>query len=377
MTIQARAAIVRRAGDPVSIEPIHVDDPGPGEILVRVVATGVCHTDLHVKLGNAGTRFPYVLGHEATAVVEELGEGVAEPAVGTIVVLTWRAPCRRCRYCVAQRPEFCLQPQTAQPRMRTTDGEVLGRVLGLGTFATHTVVAAAQAIPIPVGLPPEATALVGCAVGTGVGAVLNAAKVDRGSTVAVFGCGTIGACVIQGARLAGAARIFAIDRVERKLAWAREFGATDTVDATIEDAVAVIKERTGSGVTYAFECVGLPQTLQQAMASCESGGLCVMIGVPTPTAELPLSMSRFFQARGHLKATFFGDCVPERDIPAYVERYRRGELDLDRLVTARISLDDLEDAFARLERGEVLRSVVVMGTQSPVFRSDASDSHLA
>ena len=357
---EARAAIVRRAGDPVTIEPILVEPPGPGEVLVRILATGVCHTDLHAKLGNFGTQFPYLLGHEATGVVDALGEGVTRPAVGETVVLAWRAPCGRCRFCAAGRETFCVQPLTAKPRLRTADGQTLGRVLGLGTFTTHTVVAATQAVPIPAGLSPEATSLIGCAVGTGVGAALYAAEVAAGSSVAVYGCGAIGMSVIQGSRLAGAARIVAVDRVARKLEWARDFGATDVVDASAVEPIARIRELTGTGVAYAFECVGIPQTLQQAMASCDSGGLCVLIGVPAPSAELPLSLSRFFYARGHLKATFYGDCLPSRDIPLLAERYRLGDLALDRLVTARIGLDDVEAAFAAMARGEVLRSVVVM-----------------
>ena len=358
--LTARAVVARRAGEPVRVETIALDPPGPGELVVRVIASGVCHTDLHAKLGNFGTKFPYLLGHEATGVVEALGEGVTAPPVGTTVVLTWRAPCGRCRSCAAGLPQFCVQALTAEPRMRTADGETLGRVLGLGTFATRTVVAAAQAIPVAADLAPEATSLLGCAVGTGVGAVLNAAAVGRGSAVAVFGCGAIGMSVIQGARLAGAGRIVAIDRVARKLEWARAFGATDGVDAEATDPVARIRELTGTGVAYAFECVGLPRTVQQAMASCDSGGLCVMIGVPAPTAEIPLELARFFYARGHLKATHYGDCLPSRDIPRMAEWYRNGQLDLDRLVSARISLDDVEAAFGAMERGEVLRSVIVM-----------------
>jgi S-(hydroxymethyl)mycothiol dehydrogenase len=189
---------------------------------------------------------------------------------------------------------------------------------------------------------------------------MNVAGVARGSAVAVFGCGAIGMSVILGARLAGAARIIAVDRVARKLEWAREFGATDVIDASSTDAAARVREMTSTGVDYAFECVGLAVTVQQAMSACDNGGVCVIIGVPAPNAEMPFSLARFFYARGHLRATAYGDCLPARDIPRFAELYRRGELPIDRLVSARIGLDDVGAAFAAMERGEVLRSVVMM-----------------
>jgi S-(hydroxymethyl)mycothiol dehydrogenase len=352
--------IVRAAGDRANVERLVIDPPGPGEVLVRILAAGVCHTDLHARLGNFGDAFPYLLGHEATAVVEALGPGVDAPARGSNVVLTWRAPCGRCRFCTTGRPEWCAQPVKAEPRLRTEDGQTLGRVLGLGSLATHIVVAASQAIPVSADLAPEATALLGCAVGTGVGAVVNVARVARGSTVAVFGCGAIGMSVVLGARLAGAAKIVAVDRVARKLDWAQEFGATDVVDASSTDAAVRVREITKTGVDYAFECVGLPQTVQQAMAACDNGGTCVVIGVPAPNAEMPFSLARFFYTRGHLRATGFGDCLPSRDIPRFADLFRRGDLPIDRLVTARIGLEDVDSAFSAMERGEVLRSVVML-----------------
>jgi S-(hydroxymethyl)mycothiol dehydrogenase len=274
-------------------------------------------------------------------------------------MLCWRAPCGVCRFCAAGKQPFCARPLTAKPRMRTQDGQVLGRVLGLGTFTTHTVVAAAQALPVSPELAPEATCLIGCGVATGVGAVLEAAKVERGATVAVFGCGAVGISVIQGAVLAHASRIIAVDLVAKKLEWARTFGATDTVDASTEDPIKRIRALTGTGVGYAFEAVGLPQTLSQAMGSCDLGGTCVLIGVPTPKAEITISMSRFFYSRGNLRATFYGDCLPSRDFPLLADLYRRGQLPLDRLVTQRVGLDDVEEAFATMERGESLRSVIL------------------
>jgi S-(hydroxymethyl)mycothiol dehydrogenase len=357
--LTASGVVVRTPNSPARVETILVEPPGPGEILVRIVATGVCHSDLHAKLGNFGTEFPYLLGHEATGIVEALGPGVTRPAVGDAVLLCWRAPCGGCRFCAAGNPTYCAAPVTAQPRMRTTDGAVLGRVLGLGTFCTHTVVAAAQALPVSPELSPAALSLIGCGVATGVGAALRAAAVRPGSTVAVFGCGAVGVSVIQGARLAQASRIVAVDLVPRKLEWARAFGATDVIDARAGNPAKQIRALTGHGVDYAFEAVGLPETLGQALASCDLGGVCTLIGVPAPKAELTLSLSRFFYSRANLRATFYGDCLPSRDFPILIDLYRRGALRLDELISERVTLDDAEAAFAAMERGETLRSIII------------------
>jgi S-(hydroxymethyl)mycothiol dehydrogenase len=357
--MRTRGVVVRSAGAPPRVEEIELDEPGPGEVRVRVVASGVCHSDLHTQKGNFGTEFPYLLGHEATAIVDALGPGVTRLRVGETVMLSWRAPCGRCRFCAAGDPIGCAAPLQAAPRMRTDDGKVLGRVLGLGTFCAHTVVHAEQCIPVDATLPASVTCLIGCGVATGVGAALRAAQVRPGSTVAVFGCGAVGISVIQGAALAHAARIVAVDLVPRKLEWARGLGATDAVDARLGDVVKRVRGLTGRGVDYAFEAVGLPETLAQALAVCDAGGLCTMIGVPAPRAEMTLPLARFFFNRGQLRATHYGDALPARDFPLYADLYRRGELRLDDLVTERIALDEVEAAFARMERGETLRSVIV------------------
>jgi S-(hydroxymethyl)mycothiol dehydrogenase len=359
IAIEARAVVARSPGAPVAVENIVVDPPGPGEVRVRLLASGVCHSDLHARNGDFGAEFPYLLGHEATGVIELAGEGVARPAVGEVVGLTWRAPCGACRPCVAGRPAFCAKPVTAAPRMRTAEGRALGRVLGLGTFATHTVVAAPQAIPVAPDLAAESTCLIGCCVATGVGAALYAGEVRPGASVAVFGCGAVGISVIQGARLAHATRIVAVDIAETKLEWARRFGATDVVVARAGDPAKAVRALSGGGVDVAFEAVGLPDTLAQALAATGLGGTTVLIGVPAPKTTLALPMSRFFHGRGNLRATFYGDCLPARDFPLLEGLYRRGALDLDGLVTRRIALDDVEEAFAAMQRGETLRSVIV------------------
>jgi S-(hydroxymethyl)mycothiol dehydrogenase len=358
-TIEARGVVVRRPGEVPTVEPLRIEPPGPGEVRVRVLATGVCHSDLHAQRGHFGKEFPLLLGHEATGVIDAVGDGVDPAREGETVMLNWRAPCGRCRYCDRGRPAHCARPLTAQPRMFTQDGLALGRVLGLGTFATHTVVAAGQATAVSGALAPEATCLIGCCVATGVGAALQVGEVTAGHTVAVFGCGAVGTSVLQGARLAHAAKIIAVDLSPKKLAWAREFGATDVVDARAGDPVKQVRALTqGLGVDRAFEAVGLPETLSQALASCDLGGRCVMIGVPTPGAAMPLSLSRFFYQRADLRATFYGDCLPSRDFPILAELYRRGELRLDALITQRLGLGAVAEAFALMERGESLRAVL-------------------
>jgi S-(hydroxymethyl)mycothiol dehydrogenase len=355
--MQTRGVVVRGPGAPAEVEEIEIDPPGAGEVLVRIVATGVCHSDLHCKLGNFGVEFPYLLGHEGAGVVEAVGDGVTRPRVGDTVVAVWRAPCGTCRFCVAGNPTFCVAPLIAQPRMRTRDGKVLGRVLGTGTFATHTVLHAAQAIPIPADLSMDATCLIGCGVATGAGAVLNAARVPAGATVAVIGCGAVGMSVILGARVAAASRIVAVDLIRSKLERARQLGATDAVDAR-GDAAKEVRKLTGGGVQYAFEAVGLPATVKVALAACELGGTCTLIGVPAPTAEVSINLARFFFSRVKLQTTFYGDCLPARDVPLLADLYRRGALPLDELVSERIGLHDVEAAFARMQAGETLRSII-------------------
>jgi S-(hydroxymethyl)mycothiol dehydrogenase len=358
--VHGQGVVVRAPGEAARVEDIRIEAPGPGEVRVRVLASGVCHTDLHAKLGHFGRDFPYLLGHEATGEVEAVGAGVTLPRVGDTVMLAWHAPCGRCRACASGEPVMCTATVTAQPRMTTADGKTLGRVLGLGTFATHTVVAAAQTVPVAPGLDPAATCLIGCGVATGVGAVLFAARVEPGSQVAVFGCGGVGLNVVQGARLAHAARIIAVDRVAAKLEWARRFGATDAVLAGAEDPVARIQELCGGGVDYAFDAVGRPEVIAQAAASLGHGGECVLIGLPAPGAELTLSLPKFFYKRCRLRTTFYGDCLPTRDFPLLARWYRDGKLELDDLVSQRIDLGEVEAAFAAMERGDGLRSVIVL-----------------
>ncbi len=360
MTITGYGIVSRAAGEPARLEEMLIEPPGPGEVLVRVQASGVCHTDLHYKLGKIDDKFPYLLGHEGAGIVEAVGEGVTEPSVGDYVILAWRAPCGYCRFCAIGKLNLCSASLNAQPRMfAKEDGVPLNPALGIGTFCTHTVVAARQAVPAPRACPPEQACLIGCGVMTGVGACLYTAGVRQGSSVAVYGCGGIGSSVIMGAKLARAGTIIGVDIAGNKLTWAKEFGATHTVNATETDPVEAIKEITGgNGVDFSFEAVGAPQTLSQALWSRDLAGVCTLIGVPDPTMTLDMPMLQFFGLGGSLRVSWYGDCLPSRDFPLLANWYLSGELDLDRMVTRVIKLEDTEAAFEAMERGETLRSVI-------------------
>jgi len=360
MPHSVRAVVARAQGEPVTIETIEVPDPGPGEVLVAVKACGVCHTDLHYREGAINDEFPFLLGHEAAGIVEEVGSDVTEVAVGDFVVLNWRAVCGQCRSCRRGRPWYCFATHNASQKM-TLDGVELSPALGIGAFAEKTLVAAGQATKVDPAAPPEVAGLVGCGVMAGLGAAMNTGNVGRGDSVAVFGCGGVGDAAIAGAHLAGAHTIVAVDLDDRKLEMAREFGATHTVNSSVEDPVKAIRAVTdGNGVDVAIEAVGLPVTYQQAFNARDLAGTVVLVGVPNPEATLELPMIEVFGRGGSLKSSWYGDCLPSRDFPMLIDLYLQGRLDLDRFVSETIALDEVEEAFHKMERGEVLRSVVVL-----------------
>ncbi len=361
MGITARGVIARVPGEPAAVEEFTIDDPGPNEVLVRMLASGVCHTDLGIKSGTYGTSgFPFLLGHEGAGIVEAVGPDVERPQLGDHVMLAWRAPCGKCRFCLVGKPNFCAASLNAEQRMRTMDGATLKPALGIGTFCTHTLVHAGQAIPYDPRLPAAQMSLIGCGVMTGVGAALYAAEVRPGTSAAVFGCGGVGDSVIQGARLAGATTIIAVDVNPHKLTWAEQFGATHTVNASEVDPIDRIKEITnGYGVNYSFEAVGIPQTIEQALFCRDLAGTCVLIGVRGPGPRLDLDLQRFFDLGGHFCVSWYGDCLPTRDFPLLAEWYRQGQLKLDEVVTRTIGLEETEEAFAAMRRGETLLSVIL------------------
>lgn len=358
--MQAQGVIVREAGKP-GVEDFIVDDPGPGEVLVRIEASGVCHTDLLYQDGDAGNNFPFLLGHEGAGTVEAVGLGVQRPEVGDYVILAWRGPCGICRFCRAGLLPLCANNLNAAPgRLRTGDGQNLTAVGGVGTFCTYTVVNAAQAIPVPRGIPPAQASLIGCGVMTGIGAVFYTAGVRPGSTVAIFGCGGVGDSVVQGARLAHARQIIAVDVAPQKLERAKAFGATDVIDAREGDPVARIKELTdGHGVDYSFEAAGRVDTLEQALWCRDLAGTCVMIGMQAPGATLSLPLQQFFGQGGSLRVSWYGDCLPSRDFPMLADWYLKGELKLDELVSDHIDLGSTQEAFHAMHDGKTLRSVIM------------------
>ena len=360
MPHSVRAVVARSKGQPVTIETIEVPDPGPGEVLVAVKACGVCHTDLHYREGAINDEFPFLLGHEAAGIVEEVGLDVTEVAVGDFVVLNWRAVCGQCRSCRRGRPWYCFSTHNASQKM-TLDGQELSPALGIGAFAEKTLVAAGQATKVDPAAPAEVAGLIGCGVMAGLGAAMNTGDVGRGDSVAVFGCGGVGDAAIAGARLAGAHTIVAVDLDDRKLEMAKEFGATHTVNSSNEDPVEAIRAFTGgNGVDVAIDAVGLPITYQQAFNARDLAGTVVLVGVPNPEAALELPMIDVFGRGGTLKSSWYGDCLPSRDFPMLIDLYLQGRLDLDRFVSETIALDEVEEAFHKMERGEVLRSVVVL-----------------
>jgi S-(hydroxymethyl)mycothiol dehydrogenase len=361
MAQRVRGVIAPGKGEPVRIETIVVPDPGPGEAVVAVQACGVCHTDLHYREGGINDEFPFLLGHEAAGIVESVGEGVTEVAVGDFVILNWRAVCGQCRSCLRGRPQYGFNTHNAKQKMTLEDGTELSPALGIGAFAEKTLVAAGQCTKVDPAASPAAAGLLGCGVMAGLGAAVNTGNVSRGDTVAVIGCGGVGNAAVMGSRLAGAARIIAVDIDDSKLATALRLGATHSVNSRNADPVEAIRELTGgNGADVVIEAVGRPETYKQAFYARDLAGTVVLVGVPTPEMTLELPLIDVFGRGGSLKSSWYGDCLPSRDFPTLIDLYLQGRLDLDAFVSETIALDGVEEAFARMHKGEVLRSVVVL-----------------
>ena len=359
MTSHVRGVIARGKGEPVEVATVLVPDPGPGEALVAVQACGVCHTDLHYREGGIGDDFPYLLGHEAAGVVEAVGDDVTGVAPGDFVILNWRAVCGQCRACQRGRPWYCFATHNATQKMTLEDGTVLSPALGIGAFAEKTLVAAGQCTKVDPAVPPEVAGLLGCGVMAGLGAAINTAPVTRGDSVAVIGCGGVGNAAVLGARLAGARTVIGVDIDSRKLEWAKQFGANHVINSRETDPVERIQELTGgNGADVVIEAIGRPETYLQAFYARDLAGTVVLVGVPTPDMRLEAPLLDFFGRGGALKSSWYGDCLPERDFPMLCDLYLQGRLPLDKFVSETIALDQVEPAFAKMERGEVLRSVV-------------------
>jgi S-(hydroxymethyl)mycothiol dehydrogenase len=362
---EALGVVVTGLGAPAHIEPILVDDPGPGEVLVRLVANGVCHSDLwSIQHGNWGSPFPMLLGHEGAGVVEARGEGVTHVDVGDPVLLAWAVPCGVCTACRRGRPRRCAHWWDQPARMHTEDGSRLIGTLSIGSLATYTVVHAAQVIAVPEGLDLTRACLLGCGASTGIGAAVNTAPVQPGDTVAVIGLGGIGLSALLGAKLAGAKRLIAIDRIASKLDMARTLGATDVIDAGVDDAVTAVRSLTDTGVDVAFEATGQAVVVSQAVAMLARAGTAVAIGVPAPDSTVTLDWGEATSGAGYpakitLKVTDGGDPVAE-DFTAWLQAAADGRIDLGALITtvAPFTDDALAEAFRAMLAGEVIRTVI-------------------
>jgi S-(hydroxymethyl)mycothiol dehydrogenase len=360
MSYEVQGVVSLAKGEQVALTTVVVPDPGPGEAVVRVLACGVCHTDLHYREGGINDDFPFLLGHEASGIVEVVGEGVTNVAPGDFVILNWRAVCGQCRACLRGQPWYCFDTHNATQKMTLADGTPLSPALGIGAFVEKTLVHSGQCTKVDPAVSPAAAGLLGCGVMAGIGAAINTGAVGRGMSVAVIGCGGVGGAAIAGSRLAGAAKIIAVDVDDRKLATATRLGATHTVNSRSEDAVEAIQALTGGfGADVVIDAVGRPETYQQAFYARDLAGTVVLVGVPTPELKLELPLLDVFGRGGALKSSWYGDCLPSRDFPMLVDLHLQGRLPLDAFVSETIQLGGVEAAFAAMGRGDVLRSVVV------------------
>lgn len=359
---QVKAVVVMAKNEPATVTTINVPDPGPGEVLVQVKSCGVCQTDHHYIEGGVGDNFPYLLGHESTAVVESVGEGVTHVEPGDLVILNWRAVCGECRACKKGQLQYCFNTHNATQKMTLEDGTELEAALGIGSFAEKTLVAGGQCTKIDADIDEKdyaAIGLLGCGITAGVGAVLNTGELKRGESVAVIGCGGVGVASIAGAKLGGATTIIAVDVDDDKLARAKEFGATHTINSTSIDPVEKIRELTDSfGADLVIDAVGIKETFQQAFYARDLAGRVVLVGVPAPGTSWDIPLDDVFGRGGSIKSAWYGDTLPSRDFPMFVDQYQLGRLPLDQFVTERISLEDVNDAFETMKTGKVLRSVV-------------------
>lgn len=350
--------------EPTQIVDIVIPDPEPNDVIVRVESCGVCHTDLSYRNGDIGDEYPYLLGHESAAIVETVGSDVTHVEVGDRVVLNWRAVCGQCRACRKGELKYCFNTHNASKPMTLEDGTELTAALGIGSFAEKTLVHEGQCTKVNPEADPAAVGLLGCGIMAGLGAAVNTGEVELGESVAVFGLGGVGAAAVAGASLAGAAKIIAVDLDERKTEKAREFGATHTIVSagmSEDEVIEKVRELTdGFGPDVTIDAVGIMPTFRQAFYSRDHAGRMVMVGVPNLTDRIDMPAIDFYSRGGSLKPAWYGDCLPERDFPAYTQLFENGKFPLDKFVSERIGLNDVEEAFETMKRGDVLRSVVVL-----------------
>ncbi len=363
-----RAAVLTEPGQPLQVDEVELADPGPGEVRVKVTAAGVCHSDLHYMQGALPHPLPVVLGHEGAGTVTEVGPGVTGVAAGDRVVMLWRTSCGHCAYCSSGRPHLC--PEGAQLRIRGTladgtcrlswHGEELHHFLGVSCFAEETVLPQEGVVRVPDDVPLEIAAVCGCSVMTGVGVTTNTLKVQPGSSVLVVGAGGVGLCAIMGARLCGAAQIIAADLNSAKLETAKQFGATDVVNTGEEDLARTVRRMTGGGVEFAVEAIGLPDLVAQAVRSLRAGGIAAAVGIAKPGARVELPLLELVDQEKQLRGSIYGSTRPGLDFPRLFDLYRHGRLPLDQLLSHRFRLDEINQAYEALQRGELTRAVVVL-----------------
>jgi S-(hydroxymethyl)glutathione dehydrogenase/alcohol dehydrogenase len=364
---QAKAVVCREWNRPPVVETVSVDSPKRGEVMVKIGACGVCHSDHSATNGTIPLPPPLVLGHEAAGTICELGEGVTDLAVGDTIVVSWIPMCGKCRYCVMGKPQLCdmsakatLTLPDGTHRFKDEDGKPLNHMAGTGVMAEYATLHRDNVIKIDPSIGMDKAAIVGCAVMTGVGAALNTARVEPGSSCVVFGAGGVGLNAIQGCAIAGAKQVIAVDTADKKLEFARTFGATHTINpATEGDAVPQILAATGGGADYAFECIGLGATIQQAYACIRKGGTAVVVGVSKPTETVTLGAFLMPFQEKTLTGSMYGSARPSIDFPRLLDLYKGGRLKLDELVTATYSIDDAQRAFADLVAGVNARGVIV------------------
>mgnify|MGYP002713532042 CR=1 FL=1 len=363
MTQTVQGVIAREKGAPVEVADIVIPEPGPNDVVVKVQATGVCHTDLAYRDGDIADEFPFLLGHETAGIVDTVGEDVTHVKPGDFVVLNWRAVCGECRACRKGDIKNCFNTHNASKPMTLEDGTELTAALGIGSFAEKTLVHEKQCTKVDPKADPAAAGLLGCGIMAGLGAAVNTGDVQRGESVVVFGLGGVGLAAVAGAALAGATTVIAVDIDERKCDAATEtFGATHAIcakDMSEDEVIERVRELTGGfGTDVAIDAVGIQPTWRQAFYSRDLAGRMVMVGVPNQTDHVDIPAIDLYARGGSIKPAWYGDCLPERDFPAYVELYQQGRFPLGEFVSERIGVGDIEDAFAKMKRGDVLRSVV-------------------
>jgi S-(hydroxymethyl)glutathione dehydrogenase/alcohol dehydrogenase len=363
---KVRAAVLEAVGQPLVVDDLEILPPQEAEVAIRVVASGLCHSDYSTAHGILRSPVPVVLGHEAAGIVEAIGPGVDHVSVGDAVIASLTPACGTCPMCVEDKPFLCFQMGPTMSGSTLLDGttrlrrgdEVIHQVCGIASFAQRAVIPAGMAIPVPADAPLDQVCLIGCGVTTGLGAVFNTARVEPGTSVAVVGCGGVGLSIVQGCRLAGATNIIAVDPQAEKRELAESLGATHSLDPGADDVNRAVRKITRFGVHYAFEAIGRTDTIEQCWSLLRPTGIAVVVGMPRARDTISLRAGGFFQQK-QITGSVYGSADPRRDIPHYVELHRRGDLNLDALITQRIGLDDLNDALAAMGRGEGARSVVV------------------